>query len=446
MQVFFERLIIPRFRLIARSSRGTVLEDLCNRLTIDDGIHHSAGVAYERVLLEGASKKTKDRLVKAANQLLPIFVEHALWRPKERAWIGDVMRETDIRRLQDDVRDGIRMASSLGLDVKRHRAPFAGLSDASRSHLIHDPSCFGCGDNELGLRMALPDAEGAETYASEVDVRASTTRAAPGSRTAASSAPRSTRRVALLATWHRFPAVTGADRDPLPPPGPDQPDAAGSRARVTADRGRRIEIAAESCATATSCSPRPTAPSCTFRWSTFSRPRRAAATAAALGGTAARTPQTSDRGSCGAGRYISKPPVCGRLEAPRVPLWSRRSFIAASAAVAHSQGMLERIRLPRLVLAADRRGATRRPVVGMQARPAERVSRPLQGRLQGGATCGRDPLLALPRRARRQPLRQRNCISLNLLRKMGIRQADAHRADPEVSLRSYVPVTNNMWA
>ncbi|HEY7562432.1 MAG TPA: ferritin-like domain-containing protein, partial [Gaiellaceae bacterium] len=54
MQVFFERLIIPRFRLIARSSRGTVLEDLCNRLTIDDGIHHGSGMAYERVLLDGA--------------------------------------------------------------------------------------------------------------------------------------------------------------------------------------------------------------------------------------------------------------------------------------------------------------------------------------------------------------------------------------------------------
>jgi hypothetical protein len=125
MQVFFERLIIPRFRLIARSSRGTVLEDLCNRLTIDDGIHHSSGVAYERILLEGASKKTKARLVKAANALLPIFVEHALWRPKERAWIGTVMRETDIRRLQEDVMDGIRMASSLGLDVSDIELPFA---------------------------------------------------------------------------------------------------------------------------------------------------------------------------------------------------------------------------------------------------------------------------------------------------------------------------------
>lgn len=124
MQVFFERLIIPRFRLIARSARGTVLEDVCNRLTIDDGIHHSSGVAYERILLEGASKKTKDRLIKAANRLLPIFVDHALWRPKERAWIGNVMRDTDIRRLQEDVMDGVRMASSLGLDVSEIQIPF----------------------------------------------------------------------------------------------------------------------------------------------------------------------------------------------------------------------------------------------------------------------------------------------------------------------------------
>ena len=57
MQVFFERLIIPRFRLIARASEGTVLEDLCNRLTIDDGIHHGAGVAYEKVLLENAERE-----------------------------------------------------------------------------------------------------------------------------------------------------------------------------------------------------------------------------------------------------------------------------------------------------------------------------------------------------------------------------------------------------
>jgi hypothetical protein len=125
MQVFFERLIIPRFRLIARSSRGTVLEDLCNRLTIDDGIHHAAGMAYERVLLQDATKKTKQRLVKIANNMLPIFVDHVLWRPKERAWIGGLMRARDIERVKEDIEEGVKNASSLGIDVSDIRLPFS---------------------------------------------------------------------------------------------------------------------------------------------------------------------------------------------------------------------------------------------------------------------------------------------------------------------------------
>ncbi|HSC93308.1 MAG TPA: ferritin-like domain-containing protein [Gaiellaceae bacterium] len=124
MQVFYERLIIPRFRLIARSSRGTVLEDLCNRLTIDDGIHHGAGMAYERVLLEHAGRKTKDRLVKAASRMLPLFVDHTLWRPKERAFIGRAMHERDVARLRSELDDGVRLAASLGIDVRDIELPF----------------------------------------------------------------------------------------------------------------------------------------------------------------------------------------------------------------------------------------------------------------------------------------------------------------------------------
>jgi hypothetical protein len=124
MQVFFERLIIPRFRLIARSSRGTVLEDLCNRLTIDDGIHHGAGMAYERVLLEDADRKTRQQLIKVANQMMPIFVQHALWRPQVRARIAAAMEARDAQRLREDLDDGIRLASSLGLDVSELRLPF----------------------------------------------------------------------------------------------------------------------------------------------------------------------------------------------------------------------------------------------------------------------------------------------------------------------------------
>src|SRR6266513_1782762 len=112
MQVFYERLIISRFRLIARSSRGTVLEDLCNRLATDDGIHHGAGMAYERVLLQDADR------------LLPEFAAHALWRPKERAWIGRAMESRDVERLKEDLELGVRLAESLGLDVSDVELPF----------------------------------------------------------------------------------------------------------------------------------------------------------------------------------------------------------------------------------------------------------------------------------------------------------------------------------
>jgi hypothetical protein len=118
MQVFFERMIIPRFRLIARSAPGTVLADLCRRLTIDDGIHHSSGMAYERVLLRTASKQTKERMIKGAEKMLPIFVDHVLWRPKERDFITSAMRTRDIQRVTEEVEEGVKIASSLGLDVR----------------------------------------------------------------------------------------------------------------------------------------------------------------------------------------------------------------------------------------------------------------------------------------------------------------------------------------
>jgi 1,2-phenylacetyl-CoA epoxidase catalytic subunit len=123
MQVFFERLIIPRFRLIARSAPGTVLADLCNKLTIDDGIHHRSGVAYERVLLEGAPKKVHRQLVKRANEMLPIFAKHVMWRPKAREWIGGMMAARDAERLREDLEEGVKMASSLGIDVSDVQIP-----------------------------------------------------------------------------------------------------------------------------------------------------------------------------------------------------------------------------------------------------------------------------------------------------------------------------------
>jgi 1,2-phenylacetyl-CoA epoxidase catalytic subunit len=124
MQVFFERLIIPRFRLIARSSRGTILEELCNRLAVDDGIHHGAGMAYERVLLETADARIKNQLIDAANRMLPEFAAHALWRPKAREMIGHLMEARDRERLKTELNHGVRLAQSLGLDVSDVALPF----------------------------------------------------------------------------------------------------------------------------------------------------------------------------------------------------------------------------------------------------------------------------------------------------------------------------------
>jgi hypothetical protein len=124
MQVFFERLIIPRFRLIARSSRGTILEDICNRLAIDDGIHHGSGMAYERILLACAPKGIKTQLIDAANRMLPEFAAHALWRPKAREMIGHLMEARDRERLKLELNHGVRLAKSLGLDVSDVALPF----------------------------------------------------------------------------------------------------------------------------------------------------------------------------------------------------------------------------------------------------------------------------------------------------------------------------------
>jgi 1,2-phenylacetyl-CoA epoxidase catalytic subunit len=124
MQVFFERLIIPRFRLIAKSARGTILEDMCNRLAIDDGIHHGAGMAYERVLLVGASQRVQNSLIEAANVMLPTFAKHALWRPKAREMIGNLMEARDKERLRQEIQHGVRLAKSLGLDIADVALPF----------------------------------------------------------------------------------------------------------------------------------------------------------------------------------------------------------------------------------------------------------------------------------------------------------------------------------
>ena len=72
-QVVFEGLVIDRFHQIAAAAPGTILAELCNRLTVDDGIHHGAGVSYEQRLLERTSPRTKRAIRRVSRETWPFL-------------------------------------------------------------------------------------------------------------------------------------------------------------------------------------------------------------------------------------------------------------------------------------------------------------------------------------------------------------------------------------
>lgn len=91
--------------------------------------------------------------------------------------------------------------------------------------------------------MALPTEEGAETYASEVTFGLHH-QGGPGIAHGGIVGAALDEACGLLATWHRFPAVTARIAIRYRRPVPINRTLRIS-SRVTADRGRRIEIAAE---------------------------------------------------------------------------------------------------------------------------------------------------------------------------------------------------------
>jgi acyl-coenzyme A thioesterase PaaI-like protein len=72
----------------------------------------------------------------------------------------------------------------------------------------HDPACWGCGDNPNGIHLRLPEREGLTEYESylEFDDRH---QAAPGLVHGGLVAAALDEACGLLATWYRFPTVTG---------------------------------------------------------------------------------------------------------------------------------------------------------------------------------------------------------------------------------------------
>jgi hypothetical protein len=117
LQVTFEGLVIPRFRQIAQSAPGTILAEICNKLTIDDGIHHGAGVCYERLLLARTTPRIKRHIEKVSAQMWPLYVQHIMWRPKERALVGSLMQDYDTHLVQSHKAAVLKLAGDFHLDL-----------------------------------------------------------------------------------------------------------------------------------------------------------------------------------------------------------------------------------------------------------------------------------------------------------------------------------------
>jgi acyl-coenzyme A thioesterase PaaI-like protein len=107
----------------------------------------------------------------------------------------------------------------------------------------HDPACWGCGDNPTGIHLAHPAEEGLRSYESFVqfDERH---QAAPGLVHGGLVAAALDEACGLLATWFRFPCVTGRlfvhYRRPVPINIELQ-----LRARLDEERGRRVFVSGE---------------------------------------------------------------------------------------------------------------------------------------------------------------------------------------------------------
>ena len=153
----------------------------------------------------------------------------------------------------------------------------------------HDPACWGCGDNPAGLRLPLPQEEGITAYEAtfSFDERH---QGGPGIVHGGLVGAALDEACGLLATWHRFPAVTARIfvrfRRPVPINTPLL-----VRAEVESTRGRRIRIRGDLIAGDEALA-EARGPSCTCRSSTFSRrPKAAPPPRPGACGSAATDPQ-----------------------------------------------------------------------------------------------------------------------------------------------------------
>jgi acyl-coenzyme A thioesterase PaaI-like protein len=107
----------------------------------------------------------------------------------------------------------------------------------------HDPSCWGCGDNPNGIHLRQPEQEGLTEYEAYLAF-GQQHQAAPGLVHGGLVAAALDEACGLLATWYRFPTVTGRlfvnYRNPVP-----INTELLVRARLEREHGRRLHVGGE---------------------------------------------------------------------------------------------------------------------------------------------------------------------------------------------------------
>jgi acyl-coenzyme A thioesterase PaaI-like protein len=103
--------------------------------------------------------------------------------------------------------------------------------------------CWGCGDNPTGIRLSLPEREGATRYAAAFSFD-DQHQAGPGLVHGGLVGAALDEACGLLATWYRFPCVTARFAIRFLKPVHINRTLALS-AELQSERGRRVEIAAE---------------------------------------------------------------------------------------------------------------------------------------------------------------------------------------------------------
>ena len=107
----------------------------------------------------------------------------------------------------------------------------------------HDPACWGCGENPHGIQLPLPAEEGTTRYEAtfSFDERH---QGGPGIAHGGLVGAALDEACGLLATWHRFPAVTARIFVRFRRPVPINTGLV-VRAEIHSSRGRRIRIRGE---------------------------------------------------------------------------------------------------------------------------------------------------------------------------------------------------------